>query len=175
MTSVTVSTKPYYSFDIFVVSDLFRVPIIFVFTCTHSRMLANVGMKSLMLAMFRPVSPQIMNECTFQIKKALNNSLPFLFVDMSTSAVPETSLADFFPRTTKLCLKPSAAFFTCLSEKSVKSSDADIEAGARGLSQCLKEKKTYEACMLKNDVKINDPKRHRVREHRTVSHSHSLS
>lgn len=92
---------------------------------------------------------------------------------MTTPAIPDTSLADFFPRTTKLCVKPSAEFFKCLSEKSVKSTDADVEAGARGLSQCLKEKKIYETCMLKNDAKINDPKRHRVRKQISVYNSHT--
>ena len=92
---------------------------------------------------------------------------------MTTSAIPDTSLADFFPRTTKQCVKPSAEFFKCLSEKSVKSTDADVEAGARGLSQCLKEKKLYETCMLKNDAKINDPKRHRVRKQISVYITHT--
>lgn len=79
---------------------------------------------------------------------------------VQTDAVLVDSLPDFFPATTKLCVKQSEAFFNCFSEKSVKSSDGDIEAGSRGLRDCLTEKAEYVTCMTKNYTK--DPKRHRV-------------
>jgi hypothetical protein len=79
---------------------------------------------------------------------------------VQTDAVLVDTLPDFFPATTKLCVKPSEAFFKCFSEKSVKSSDGDIEAGARGLKDCMKEKADYVNCMNKNYTK--DAKRHRV-------------
>lgn len=81
----------------------------------------------------------------------------------TTSSIPDDILPDFFPRMTKTCVVPSTAFFNCLSAKSVKSSDSDTSAGVRGLQECLKEKKSYETCMIKNDPKRDDPKRHRVR------------
>ena len=124
--------------------------------------MSDVGMKSLMFS--NVPSPLSTDNARMSIRKLRNDRLSLLFFTMPISAIPDTSLADFFPRTTKLCVKPSAEFFKCLSEKSVKSNDADVEAGVRGLSQCIKEKKIYETCMLKNDAKINDPKRHRVRE-----------
>lgn len=74
----------------------------------------------------------------------------------------DETLPDFFPRVVKLCVKPSNAFFQCISEKSVKESNSDVEAGNRGIRACLNEKKLYETCMLKHDPKMNDPKRHRV-------------
>ena len=79
---------------------------------------------------------------------------------VQTSAVLVDTLPDFFPATTKLCVKHSEAFFKCFSEKSVKSSDGDIEAGARGLKDCVIEKADYVNCMTKNYTK--DAKRHRV-------------
>ena len=82
---------------------------------------------------------------------------------VATVTTPEETLPDFFPRVVKLCSKPADAFFKCISEKSVKDSNGDIEAGNRGVRACLKEKKLYETCMMKHDPKMNDPKRHRVR------------
>ena len=81
---------------------------------------------------------------------------------VATALTPEETLPDFFPRQIKACSKQSETFFKCLSEKSVKENDADIEAGNRGIRACLKEKKDYETCIIKHDTKYKDPKRHRV-------------
>ena len=82
---------------------------------------------------------------------------------VATIITPEETLPDFFPRVVKLCSIPADAFFKCISEKSIKESNGDIEAGSRGIRACLKEKKLYEICMIKHDPKMNEPKRHRVR------------
>ena len=78
---------------------------------------------------------------------------------VQTAAVLVDTLPDFFPATTKLCVKQSEAFFSCFSEKSVKSSDDDTDAGARGLKDCTKLKNDYVTCMTKNGPK---DRRHRV-------------
>jgi hypothetical protein len=81
---------------------------------------------------------------------------------MSSELKVEERLPDYFPRTVKSCVKLSDTFFGCLFEKSNKASPEDIEAGVRGIRECLNQKKAYESCMLRYDPKCKDPKRHRV-------------
>lgn len=82
---------------------------------------------------------------------------------MSTELKSNEILPDYFPRTTKSCVKIADTFFDCLFEKSKKTSPEDTDAGVRGIRDCLNQKKAYETCMLRYDPKsVKDPKRHRV-------------
>lgn len=56
---------------------------------------------------------------------------------------------DFFPATSKNCVSVADPFFSCFTEKSVKNSPTDTEAGQRGLSACAKELNAYTVCMEK--------------------------
>jgi hypothetical protein len=78
------------------------------------------------------------------------------------AVIPEDRLPDFFPRKIKQCIDPTDKFFKCLFENSKKTSADDVTAGSVGLKACLKQKKNYETCMLRNDKRIKDPKTHRV-------------
>ncbi len=81
----------------------------------------------------------------------------------SAPAVPDDVLPDYFPRAPKECKAEAEIFFTCFTEKSVKTSDTDTEAGIRGLQECLNLKKSYESCMGKLDSSKLD-RRYEVNE-----------
>ncbi len=74
-------------------------------------------------------------------------------------------LPDFFPATSKNCTNVAEPFFTCFTEKSVKNSPTDTEAGQRGLTACAKELKAYSACMEKelNSTNKGEKLKFRVR------------
>jgi hypothetical protein len=65
-------------------------------------------------------------------------------------------VADYFPRRPKPCQAAADKFFACFSLKGEQQqtalegkAGADKEAGRRGLAECQKEMKGYDACMAK--------------------------
>jgi|EP00624_Nannochloropsis_granulata_P005847 hypothetical protein len=83
-------------------------------------------------------------------------------------------VADYFPRRPKACHAAADKFFACFSLKGEQQetalegkAGADKEAGRRGLAECQKEMKGYDACMskvLKGKGKEGEEKFFRVQE-----------
>jgi hypothetical protein len=64
-----------------------------------------------------------------------------------TGLSKEEMVPPCFPSYTKDCKVVAEQFFDCFNKFAVKLMDNDHDAGRRGLTKCIEEKRKYEACM----------------------------